>query len=560
MPSPPHGGHAPGRKPIGERLRDRGLITAGLLELALQEQTRAGGLLGEILVRQGLVSPADLARALAEQGGVPYVDLEGLALDAAALALVPEAMARRLKVLPLGRDDRELRLAMANVFDLEAVAEVEAHTLMRVRIAGAAEDALLTRTAQAYGDRRSLDEVLEAAIRAADGGPEADAGDLPIARLVDQLLHKAVLDRATDLHVQPEERTLLTRYRVDGLLAPGPTLPKSLQAPLLARLKVLAEVDVAESRRPQDGGFRLPRDGRTLDVRASFLPARHGEKAVLRFLDKGDLVKGLDQLGMPGPVLARFAALLARPHGLLLVTGPTGSGKTTTLYSALHRLNAAERCIVTVEDPVEYELPMVTQVALNPKAGLTFATGLRGILRQDPDVILVGEIRDGETAGIALRAAMTGHLVLSTLHTADPAGALARLQDLGLPPRELAATVLGIHAQRLVRLICPACAGPCAPEPGTLALAGHPPEGGWRRGAGCEACAGTGIRGRRAIHDLLPFTPAVRDRVAAGAPAAEIEAAARRQDRVGLREQALALAAAGVITLDEAVRVTVADT
>jgi type IV pilus assembly protein PilB len=468
-------------------------------------------------------------------------------------------MARRLRVLPLVRDRRELRLAMVNVFDLEAVAEVEGHTLLHVRPAGAAEDQLLARTAQAYGDRHTMAEVLEAAIRAAEGAGEAEPGAAPIAQLVDHLMAKAIQDRATDLHLQPEERTVLTRYRVDGLLVPGPSLPKALQAPLLARLKVLAEADLAESRRPQDGGFRLPRGGRSLDVRASFLPARHGEKAVLRFLDRANLVQGLDQLGMPATVLDPFSAMLARPHGMLLVTGPTGSGKTTTLYSALHRLNTAERCIVTVEDPVEYELPMVTQVSLNAKAGLTFATGLRGILRQDPDVILVGEIRDGETAAIALRAALTGHLVLSTLHAADPVGAVARLQDLGLPPRELAAAVLGIHAQRLVRLICPACAGPDAPEPGLLALAGHPAGGAWRRGRGCAACAGTGVRGRRAIHDLLAFTPAVRELVAAGAPAGAVEAAARSRGKGSLQGQALVLAAEGAITLDEAVRVTVAE-
>jgi len=521
------------RRRLGERLRDRGLLTTRQLELALQEQKRTGALLGEILLQLGLVTAPAVAAALAEQAGVPFVELGEAVIGPDVLALVPEGMARRLKVLPLASSGRELRLAMANVFDLEALGEVEAHTLMRAAVVGATEEDLLACASRAYGTGRSLEDVLEEAIRLAEGG---DA-ELPITRLVDQLLTKAIRDRATDVHIQPDERTVLTRFRVDGSLVQGPSLPKALQPAVLARLKVLAEADLAESRRPQEGRFRLPHGRRVLDVRASFLPARHGEKAVLRILDKANLVLGLDQLGMPGRVLERFTALLARPHGILLVTGPTGSGKTTTLYSALHRLNSSDRCIVTVEDPVEYELPMATQVGVNPKAGITFASGLRSILRQDPDIILVGEIRDAETASIALRAAMTGHLVLSTLHANDPVGAIPRMRDLGASFQDLADAVLGIHAQRLVRLTCTGCGG-----------------------RGCPACGGTGVRGRRAIHDLLPVTPAVRGLIAAGAAPAEIEAAALREGKGSLHGHAMALAAQGLITLEEALRVTVAET
>ncbi|BDU72202.1 GspE/PulE family protein [Mesoterricola silvestris] len=516
------------RRRLGERLQDRGLLTGRQLELALLEQGRTGALLGEILLRLGLVTPSALGEALADQAGVPFVHLGDLIPDAEAVALVPEAMARRLRVLPLDRKGRDLRLAMANVFDLDALAEVEGHTLLRITVVCAAEEDLLACAARVQGSGQSLEQVLEEAIvRAEEGDAERS-----MTRLVDQLLAKAIRDRATDVHIQPDERTVLTRFRVDGSLVQGPSLPKALQPAVLARLKVLAEVDLSESRRPQDGRFSLPLGRRTLDVRASFLPARHGEKAVLRLLDKTNLVQGLDQLGMPGRIQERFEALLQRPHGLLLVTGPTGSGKTTTLYSALHALNSSERCLVTVEDPVEYELPLVTQVGVNPKAGITFASGLRGLLRQDPDVILVGEIRDGETASIALRAAMTGHLVLATLHAGQPVGALARLRDLGATGGDLAETLLAIHAQRLVRLLCAACGG-----------------------RGCPACGATGVWGRRAIHDLLPITPAVRDLIAAGAAAPAIEAEARRQGKGSLGEHALALAAQGLISATEARRV-----
>ncbi len=541
------------RKLLGTRLMERGLLTSRQLEMALQEQKRTGALLGGILVRLAFVTPRALAEVLAEQGGVPFVDLPATTPEPAALALVPEAMARRLNLLPLACRGRELRVAMANIFDLDALAELETRTGLRASVACATEEDLHAGIAEAYGDGASMEEVIEGAIRTAEGARSGLETEPPIASLVERLLLKAVRDRATDLHIQPGETTVLTRFRVDGALVQGPSLPKALQSAVVARLKVMADADIAEARRPQDGKFRLPQGRRAFDVRASFLPARHGEKVVLRFLDKTHLVRGIDELGMPPRVQARFSAMLERPHGIILVTGPTGSGKTTTLYSAIARLNTADRCIVTVEDPVEYELPLITQVSVNPKAGLTFATGLRSILRQDPDVILVGEIRDAETATITLRAAMTGHLVLSTLHTNDPVGALPRLRELGVSAQELATALLGVHAQRLVRLNCRACARPCPPGD----MADGPESGVWMKGAGCEACAFTGVKGRRAIHDLLPVTREVRDAIAAGAPYADVETLARLQGKDSLRGHALALARAGLISPDEAQRVTV---
>jgi len=476
------------------------------------------------------------------------------------LSLVPEAIARRLDVIPLELQGPEVILAMANIYDIEAITEIETLTRLRVRVVGAPEEEIHAKINEAYGERKSIEELIEEAIQAAVGDRGGAETELPIVRVVDQLLLKALRDRATDVHIQPSERTVLTRYRVDGALQQGTSLPKAIQAAVLARLKILAEVNIAETRLPQDGKFRISLGRRQFDVRASFLPSINGEKAVLRILDKSKLIMGIDQLGMAPAIHERFSAILARPHGVILVTGPTGSGKTTTLYSALNSINTADRCIVTVEDPVEYELPLITQVQVNVKAGMTFAAGLRSILRQDPDIILIGEIRDGETASIAMRAAMTGHLVLSTLHTNDPVSSIPRLRDMGVSRLELAAALQGIHAQRLVRVNCPACVQPYTPEPESLTmLKPAQRQGRWMRGKGCEQCEYSGIRGRRAIHDLLYISPLIRELIASDAPLAEIETQARSEGKTSLFDHALTLAQQGHIPLEEAVRVTMAE-
>ena len=548
------------RKMLGERLVERGVLSVRQLELAVREQKRTGAMLGEILTQLGLLTPQTLSAVLAEQGGVSYVDLSDYEIPGEVLALIPELLARRLVVLPLSRTGNELLLVMGNIYDIEAISEVEQLTRLRVKVKGAAEDDIHAKIGEAYGERKSIEEIIEEAIQASLSDTKDLETVLPVVRLVDHLLTKAIRDRATDLHVQPSERTVLTRFRVDGSLVQGPSLPKAVQAAIIARFKILAEVNIAESRLPQDGKFPFSHGKRRFDVRASFLPNIHGEKVVMRLLDKSKLVLGLDELNMPEEVNERFQTLLSRPHGVILVTGPTGSGKTTTLYSALNSINGSDRCIVTIEDPVEYELPLVTQVQVNVKAGLSFAAGLRSILRQDPDIILIGEIRDGETAGIAFRAAMTGHLVLSTLHTNDPVGSIPRLQDMGVSRLELAAALQGVLAQRLVKANCPSCSQPYSPEPESLAmLKPAQRDGNWARGTRCEQCSHTGIRGRRAIHDLLFVTPAIREQVAQGASLAEIEGLARQEGKSSLFEHALQLAQAGVITLEEALRVAVGD-
>lgn len=548
------------RRMLGERLVERGVLTERQLELAVREQKRTGAMLGEILTQLGLLTAQTLSAVLAEQGGVSYVELSEIEIDPSVLSLVHESVARRLSVLPLSQENGELLVAMGNIYDIEAISELESLTRLRVKVKGAAEDDIQTKINEAYGERKSIEEVIEEAIQAAVGDSRDAQAELPVVRLVDQLLLKAARDRATDLHVQPVERTVLTRFRVDGTLVQGPTLPKAVQAAVTARLKILAEVNIAETRLPQDGKFQYAFGKRRFDVRASFLPNTHGEKVVLRLLDKTKLVLGLDQLGMPEWVFNQFQTLLTRPHGVILVTGPTGSGKTTTLYSALNSINGSDRCIVTIEDPVEYELPLITQVQVNVKSGLTFAAGLRSILRQDPDIILIGEIRDGETASIAVRAAMTGHMVLSTLHTNDPVASIPRLQDMGLSRLELAAALQGILAQRLLRVNCQACSQPYEPDPESLArLKPHQRQGKWEKGKGCELCGHSGIRGRRPIHDLLYVSPAIRELIAQGAGLSEIEALARKEGKTSLFEHALSLAQQGLTTLEESLLATMAD-
>ena len=549
------------RKLLGERLIDRGFITERQLELAVREQKRTKTMLGEILTQLGFITPQMLSQILAEQGGVTYLDLGDLEIPDTALSAVPEPLARRLNVLPLARRGKELDLAMSNIYDIEAIGQVESLTGLRVKVFGASEDNIIAKINEVYGEQQTIEEIIEAAIQASVTSDGTEAGeDLPVVRVVDQLLMKAARDRATDLHVQPGERTVLTRFRVDGTLIQGPSLPKTIQAAVTTRFKILAEVNIAENRLPQDGKFQIRVGKRAFDIRASFLPNIHGEKVVLRLLDKSRLITGLEQLGMPEAIHTHVDAILQKPHGMFLVTGPTGSGKSTTLYAALNAINGPDRNIVTVEDPVEYELPLVTQVQVNQKSGLTFAVGLRSILRQDPDVILIGEIRDGETASIAVRASMTGHLVLSTLHTNDPVGSIPRLLDMGVPAVELASTLQGVLAQRLVRVNCQACSAPYQPSEEALAmLRPDQREGQWEHGAGCDLCGHSGLRSRRPIHDLLVVSAKIRDLIASSAPLSSIESQARVEGKTSLFEHGLAMARRGLAPLEEILRTTAAE-
>ena len=410
------------------------------------------------------------------------------------------------------------------------------------------------------GDLRGGDLVVLADEEETIDDMRALANHAPVIKFVNILILEALRARASDVHLEAGADGLRVRYRIDGVLQEISHPPRQYQAAVVSRVKIMAGLNIAERRLAQDGRIRLRLSDRELDMRVSITPTLHGESVVLRVLDRGAGVRDLAELGMPGPVLDQFEHLIRQPHGILLVTGPTGSGKTTTLYGALDRLNQPGVKIVTVEDPVEYQVAGVTQIPVNPKIGLTFAAALRSILRHDPDIIMVGEMRDRETAEIAIQAALTGHLVFSTLHTNDAPSGVTRMVDMGVEPYLVAATVLGILGQRLVRVVCDACAEDFRPPPDVVAqaAAGQPdiPKPRFRRGRGCDACAGTGYRGRSGLYELMQLSEALRARVVKNAPLAEIRALAHAQGMAPLRAAGWAKACAGVTTLEEVLRVT----
>ncbi|MDR7489743.1 MAG: GspE/PulE family protein, partial [Armatimonadota bacterium] len=381
--------------------------------------------------------------------------------------------------------------------------------------------------------------------------------DAPVVRLVNMIIEDAVRERASDIHIEPQRSGLLVRYRIDGVLHDVMKPPLNLKSPLISRVKIMADMDIAERRKPQDGRIHLRTAGRAIDLRVSTLPTVYGEKVVMRILDQSTPLIGLSHLGFHSETLSQWEAAVNKPYGMILVTGPTGSGKSTTLYGTLNTLNTLEKNIVTVEDPVEYQLPRINQVQVNPKAGLTFATGLRSILRQDPDIIMVGEIRDRETAEIAVQAALTGHLVLSTLHTNDAASAVSRLVDMGIEPFLVSSSVIAILAQRLARQICSDCKTGYSPPPDALKRLGLDTAEGVTlyRGAGCEACRHTGYKGRIGVFELLVVTDSLRELIVRRAPAAELKAQAVREGMRTLRDDGLEKVLSGVSTIDEILRV-----
>ncbi len=551
-----------GRKLLGERLIEAGLVTADQLELGLREQKRTGERIGEILIQLGFVTQELISSVLASEAGVTFVPLDNSMIDPAAVRCVPEALARRHRIVPMQLAPPHLTIAMANAFDVVAIDEVERATGHVVEAVSATESSILAAIDHYYGGGGSLEEIIQKSIRQVEAGRVTDAdlaSGAPIVRLVDQLFLTAVQDGATDIHVEPEDRIVRVRFRVDGHLRQGPSLPKNLQPAVTARIKVLAGLNIAETRQPQDGKIRFLQGKRRVDLRVSTLPTNFGENVVLRILDRSRLVMGLDTLGFDAATLASFRSAVDSRNGIVLVCGPTGSGKTTTLYSALSYINTLDRSIITLEDPIEYELPIIRQVQINVKAGLTFASGLRAVLRHDPDVVLVGEMRDAETVDLAIRAALTGHLVFSTLHTNDAAGAIPRLLNMGQEPFLVASSCRAIVGQGLVRTNCQNCKVPYAPSEAALARAGFPadsvPKSFWR-GEGCDLCGKTGFRGRIGVFEVLTVSPEVVRLAMERANSRDLLEAARAEGMATMREDALRKAADGLTTLEEAVRTT----
>ncbi|MHB0973129.1 MAG: GspE/PulE family protein [Thiobacillus sp.] len=558
---------------LGDLLVQQKVISDEDLSIALAAQKKSGRRLGRIIVESGLAGENDIAQALARQLGIPFVDLRKFNPDASILQLLPETQARRFRAIPLARRDGDIFVGMADPTDLTAYDEIARMIQDDIQLAVVAEGDLLAAIDRIYrrtDDIHGLTEELardmgesEASIIGLEALGEGQA-DAPVVRLLQTLFEDALQVRASDVHIEPQEKHLAIRFRIDGILHPQTQADLKIAPALALRLKIVSGLDISEKRLPQDGRFAVKVRGRTVDVRLSTMPTQYGESVVMRLLSQGDNLLAIDSLGMPPAMQERFRAILHRPNGLVLVTGPTGSGKTTTLYAALGELNDPGTKIITVEDPVEYRLAGINQVQANEKIDLSFARVLRAILRQDPDVILVGEMRDAETAQVALRAAMTGHLVLSTLHTNDAASTPVRLLDMGVPAFMVATSVQGVLAQRLLRKVCGHCKAPHAPTPQERVWLGRAQadgqaEDGYVAGKGCDRCHGTGYSGRHAVHELLEINTVLAECLARKNPAEFVAAARAAMAGHTLRDQAMALARAGVTSLAEAMRASVQD-
>jgi general secretion pathway protein E len=557
-------------KRLGNILQDDFEVPAARIEEALAVQQEDGRRLGEILLAKKAIDAPTLGRALAAQQGLEFLAAIPETAGADLLDLVPIGFAKDNRVFPLERSDGMIRVAVADPLDGRPRNDLAALTGDRVEMVVATAEEILRAINRAFERRSGEASEMVEEIGGESGGDLAQglepqdlidvADEAPIIRFVNTLITQGYKERASDIHIEPFETELVVRYRIDGILYEVLRPPHRAQASIISRLKIMAGLNIAEKRLPQDGRFRVRIAGKDVDVRVSTLPTAFGERVVMRLLDKSSSVLALEDIGMDQAMLRQIHAMIHKSHGIFLVTGPTGSGKTTTLYAALTRLNSREKNIITVEDPIEYQLNGVGQIQVNPKINLTFAAGLRSILRQDPDIIMVGEIRDGETAEIAVQSALTGHMVFSTLHTNDAAGALTRLVEMGIEPFLAASSIVGILAQRLVRTICPSCKEAYRPTPEILAELGLttslPDDAMFYRGRGCEKCMDIGYRGRTGIYELLPVDEQIRDLLLQNKDAGSIKAAAMRRGMHSLRDAGIAMALAGQTSIEEVLRVT----
>lgn len=549
---------------LGELLVEAGVISEQQLKMALDRQKLTGERLGKILIEKNYVSEQTILDVLEKQLGVKQVSLFDRPLNPVVVKKIPESVARRYGAIAVSQEGNKLYVAMSDPLNVFAIDDLKMITGMEIEPLLALEDEINQAINRYYRLEESVSQVL-GDIATDDRVSESDykqlqdieniEDDAPIIRLVNTIISRAVRERASDIHIEPMENNLRVRFRIDGVLHEVMSLPRNAQNAVISRVKIMANMDIAEHRLPQDGRIEVSAGGRNVDLRVSVLPTIFGEKVVIRILDKSNFILQLPELGFSDDVRAQIERLIKKPNGMLLVTGPTGSGKTTTLYALLSRLNRPEENIITVEDPVEYRLDGINQVQVNPKIGLTFAEGLRAILRQDPNIIMVGEIRDRETADIAVRAALTGHLVLSTLHTNDAAGALARLVDMGVEPFLIASSVLAVTAQRLVRKICPNCKEPYRPGPDdpVRLLLNLPPDENITlyRGRGCGQCNNTGYYGRVAIHELMLMNGEIRRLVNQRASRDEIKEAAIRSGMRTLFQDGVRRVMAGETTVEE---------
>ncbi len=578
------------RKPLEEYLLEKGYLNRDQLSEAkkVMEQSKTTDL-GSVLVELGFVGEREVVEAMAQEQGLRFVDLDREMVDSSAVNVVPERIARQHTVFPFKKEGMTLYLAISNKNNLQAVDDVQLVSGCRVvealAVRGAIEDAIR----KYYGSGETAGNGANAPVQSPAAATAAVRGDIskaiaeagasrdiaveddeaaaaqvaeqaPIIRLANALIQQAITDRASDIHVEPQQRGLRIRFRIDGVLHEAMTIPKNLQAPLISRYKIMAEMNIAERRLPQDGRIEVRHAGKEYDMRVSSIPTPWGEKIVMRILDKSSVLIGLEKLGFTEENQTQVDELISQPNGMFLSTGPTGAGKTTTQYAILHKLNSIERNIITIEDPIEYQLAGIAQVQVNRKAGLTFANALRHFLRQDPDIIMVGEMRDLETAEIAIEASLTGHLVLSTLHTNDAPSAVVRMNDMGVEPYLISATVIGVLAQRLGRKVCLDCKEPFEVHQGELRRFGFKVEDPdatvtLYRGKGCDTCRFTGFKGRLGIFELMRMNAEIAELVVRRAPLSDIKEAAKAFGMHELREDGLLKILHGITTPEEVMRV-----
>lgn len=583
------------KKDLGEALVAKGAITAEQLTEAREVQRSAPGDIGRIIIDLGFVEEKAVTQVRAETLGIPFVDLVTQKIDQGAVNAVPERIAKRHKILPIGKNGSKLIVAAVNPNDPVAIQDIRVTSgVQQIVIALATEDDVMDAIDRVYksdgqaGGESPLAATDLSAMAGGGGGGAMLSSDIrkdiasfgareeiaeedteslvkgaeeaPIIRIAYTIVQQAIRDGASDIHVEPDRRALRVRYRIDGVLHEVMPLPKYIEKPLVSRFKIMADMNIAERRVPQDGRIPIRWDNKDYDLRVSCLPTIHGEKIVMRILDKSSVLLGLNKLGFTPEVQAQIEELTAQPNGMFLSTGPTGSGKTTTQYSVLHKLNTIDKNIITIEDPVEYQLSGISQVQVHTKAGLTFESALRSFLRQDPDIIMVGEMRDISTAQIAIEASLTGHLVLSTLHTNDAPSAVVRMIDMGVEPFLISATVIGVLAQRLARTICQKCKKSYEVPATELRRFGFKPKNSDEtvtlyRGEGCENCRNTGFRGRTGIYELMRVNDEVRELVVRRAPLADVREAAKANGMHELKEDGLLKVLSGMTTPDEVMRV-----
>ena len=562
------------KKRFGELLIESGLLDDEGLTRALAEQRSKRGKLGEVIVGLGLATEQEISQALSLQLGIPTIDLKNTPVEPQAIDLIQEKVARKHFIIPVAIDHRDLHIAMADPLSFEAFEDVRFASGFTIKPFIAPKSDILWAIDQHYHLGSSLSTIVkdivdERQVEVLGDSQDPEGKDLddlrkkseaaPVIRMVNLIVSEAVDQGASDIHVEPTKTALRIRHRVDGLLRKTMDLPKWVQGAVVSRIKIMARMDIAEKRLPQDGRIGVRVGGRNLDLRISTVPASYGEKVVIRILDSAGANIPLEAIGFSPGELAKMEEIVSRPQGIVLITGPTGSGKTTTLYGILNRIKSVEDNITTIEDPIEYELPGINQVAVQEKIGLSFAVMLRSMLRQDPDIIMVGEMRDLDTTTIAVQAALTGHLVLSTINTNSAAATITRLRDLGVPSFMIASTIVGIVAQRLVRKICPKCREKTDPTERDILRLGISADIPVYRGAGCPECGGTGYKGRTGVYEILTLTPPIRELIAGNATENEIRQAAISRGMVTLGRSALEKVTSGITTTDEVYRVVETD-